>query len=78
MVELSLNYSKAFDAKGESSQSDKVLQDVEELTERFDKIEVEVKATIADKKNESSSVEPGLSVASWVSQQQQESVAKTA
>ena len=75
-VELSLNYLEALCTKGETSQSDKVLQDVEELTERFDKIEVQVRTRIAEKKDESSAVDPGSSVASWVSQQQ-ESVAKT-
>ena len=77
LVELSLNYSEALDAKGETSQSDKVLQDVEELTKRFDKIKVQVRTRIAEKKEESSAVDPGSSVTSWVSQQQQESVAKT-
>ena len=69
LVELLLNYSEVLDAKGETSQSDKVLQDVEELTERFNKIEVQVRTRIAEKKNESSAVDPGSSVASWVSQQ---------
>ena len=77
LVELSLNYSETLDAKRETSQSDKVLQDVEELTERFDKIEVQVRTRITEKKDESSAVDPGSSVASWVSQQQHESVAKT-
>ena len=77
MVELSLNYSKTLDAKGKTSQSYEVLQDVEELTERFDKIEVQVRTRITEKKDESSAVDPGSSVASWVSQQQHESVAKT-
>ena len=53
------------------------MQDVKELTERFDKIEVHVRTRIAEKKDESSAVDPGSNVASWVSQQKQESVAKT-
>ena len=77
LVELSLNYSEALDAKGETSQNEKVLQDVEELTERFDKIEVQVRTRIAEKKDESSADDPGSRVASRVSQQQPESVAKT-
>ena len=54
-----------------------MLQDVKELNKRFDKIKVQVRTRIAEKKEESSTVDPGSSVTLWVSQQQQESVAKT-
>ena len=47
------------------------------MTERFDKIEVQVRTRIAEKRDKSSAVDPGSNVTSWVSQQQQESVVKT-
>ena len=73
LVETLINLSEAYDSHGDIESSDKVLEEVDKLTEEFQSIKLQASKFIAKNMNEwTSSSESSFGLKTWVTQQEQQ------